>query len=667
MQVMATKGTVWCHLQLLTFTNVGLFYHGFYRFNIALRYCSSSGQEMKATPIYCKQFRDYLDSQETMVGEGKIDRDSGEYESATIMIGEEMQEARINDLCCFETIVDCVQGLQSKPLTLTISLKHNYARDHSYPTAEDPPTPPVATVTIANPLQGVHEYRQVTFRDQYFSTLGVMVHTTAVQWEVEGLGRELPEDGSLRERELRADFDGWIAPIVGNLRELQGTVADIQPHVSDFTTIVSLTQAIYPTGTLPQDQLLTSYWNDFLARCRSATSSEATDVLRGMVTYATYYVTELMTALLSLSSLHTSTVQIYYQEKAQTYRALLYDFAVHTDTATIDSLPLMSPADQGNRHKTLAAGRRLDRLPVPVSPISQLDLPDMEIATVPVLFVDSYKSASPAEDRQEPLGGFHLMIFVNGYGGSRGDLLMAKDFIARKFSQNADFLLSQANQRDDTKEDIFEMGRKLAVEIETYLGSDADKVDRLSFIGYSMGGVIIRAALCYLEKFKGKMFTFLTLSSPHLGLMYASSVVMEAGLWLWKSYTQAPSLKQLSMSDASVIKGTALYQLSQHSGLEWFQHVVLFSSYDDYYSPIESSRIELSEKAVNGSEKGCYFVEMVGSLLANIKPERLLRVNVDFVLPASLDHLVGRKAHLEFLTNPLFLMILTEKFPQLFV
>lgn len=665
---MATKATVWCHLQLLTFTNVGLFYHGFYRLKITLRCVGSSGQEVRAAPIYCRQFQGYLHPQGTVVGEGKIDRDSGEYESAAIMIGENLQEVRINDLCCFEAIVDSAKGLKSKSLTLTISLQHSFTRDHcGLPIAEDPSTPPVAVLTIANPLQGVHECRTVTFRDQYFSTLEVMVHTTPVQWEGVELNRELSEDGDLRERELRMEFDAWVEPIVRNLAELQGTVADIQPHVSNFDTVVSLSQAIYPTGTLPENYLVTSYWNDFFGRCRSTTSSETSEILRGVVTYATYYVTELMTALLALASMHTSTVQVYYQEKAQKYRSLLYDFTLHTEQTTVDSVPLMSPADQGTRHKTLAAGRRLDRLPIPVSPISQQDLPDMEVATVPMLFLDSYKSAAVADVWQEPLGGFHLMVFVNGYGGSRGDLLMVKDFIARKFSQNVDFLLSQSNQRDDTKEDIFEMGRRLAVEIETYLGSYADKVDRLSFIGYSLGGVIIRAALCYMEQFKGKMFTFLTLSSPHLGLMYASSVVMEAGLWLWKSYTQAPSLKQLSMSDASVLKGTALYQLSQHSGLQWFQHVVLFSSPDDYYSPIESSRIELSEKAINGSEKGCYFVEMAESLLAHIKPERLLRVNVDFVLPASLDHLVGRKAHLEFLANPLFLMILTEKFSQLFL
>ena len=33
-----------------------------------------------------------------------------------------------------------------------------------------------------------------------------------------------------------------------------------------------------------------------------------------------------------------------------------------------------------------------------------------------------------------------------------------------------------------------------------------------------MGGVIIRSALPYLSSFKDKMHTFITLSSPHLGI-----------------------------------------------------------------------------------------------------------------------------------------------------
>lgn len=52
---------------------------------------------------------------------------------------------------------------------------------------------------------------------------------------------------------------------------------------------------------------------------------------------------------------------------------------------------------------------------------------------------------------------------------------------------------------------------------------------RLSFIGHSLGGLIIRSALPYLEEFKDKMHLFMTLSSPHLGYMYHQSKLVDAG------------------------------------------------------------------------------------------------------------------------------------------
>ena len=59
---------------------------------------------------------------------------------------------------------------------------------------------------------------------------------------------------------------------------------------------------------------------------------------------------------------------------------------------------------------------------------------------------------------------------------------------------------------------------------------------RISFIGHSLGGLIIRASLPYLEQFKLKVHTFITFSSPHLGYMYNSSTIITTGMKLWLSY-----------------------------------------------------------------------------------------------------------------------------------
>lgn len=44
-----------------------------------------------------------------------------------------------------------------------------------------------------------------------------------------------------------------------------------------------------------------------------------------------------------------------------------------------------------------------------------------------------------------------------------------------------------------------------------------------------MGGVITRAALPHLAEFKLNMFTFVSLSSPHVGYGYNNSLLIDAG------------------------------------------------------------------------------------------------------------------------------------------
>ena len=57
-----------------------------------------------------------------------------------------------------------------------------------------------------------------------------------------------------------------------------------------------------------------------------------------------------------------------------------------------------------------------------------------------------------------------------------------------------------------------------------------------------MGGIIIRSALPHLSKYKEFMYTYISLSSPHLGYMYNSSSIIDAGLWLLKRMRQSLSL-----------------------------------------------------------------------------------------------------------------------------
>jgi triacylglycerol esterase/lipase EstA (alpha/beta hydrolase family) len=64
------------------------------------------------------------------------------------------------------------------------------------------------------------------------------------------------------------------------------------------------------------------------------------------------------------------------------------------------------------------------------------------------------------------------------------------------------FLCSSSNE-ETTEGDIQEMGVKLAQEITNYINQycPGSSLGRISFIGHSMGGIIIRSALPFMQEY----------------------------------------------------------------------------------------------------------------------------------------------------------------------
>ena len=58
------------------------------------------------------------------------------------------------------------------------------------------------------------------------------------------------------------------------------------------------------------------------------------------------------------------------------------------------------------------------------------------------------------------------------------------------------------------------------------------------------------------------------------------------------------SLHQLALKDATDIRQTFMYQLSQRSNLHMFRHVLLAGSTQDRYVPWHSARIEMCKAAI---------------------------------------------------------------------
>ena len=148
-----------------------------------------------------------------------------------------------------------------------------------------------------------------------------------------------------------------------------------------------------------------------------------------------------------------------------------------------------------------------------------------------------------------------------------------------------------------------EMGDRLAKEIKQYIIEccPGNNLSRLSLIAFSMGGLIARAALPHLDHLKSKFFTFLTMSTPHLGYMYNSNKDFETGLWFLKKWNKSLSLAQLSMTDSDKLEQQCLYRLSELPGLEWFENILLVCSNQDQYVPFDSARIQICREALTDS------------------------------------------------------------------
>ncbi|KAH8863133.1 Protein FAM135A [Schistosoma japonicum] len=258
----------------------------------------------------------------------------------------------------------------------------------------------------------------------------------------------------------------------------------------------------------------------------------------------------------------------------------------------------------------------------------------------------------------------HLVVCVHGLDGNAGDLRLVRVYLQMALPDcNLQFLMSECNQ-DDTFGGFNMMSEKLVSEIVNYIDEMDEKPKRISFVGHSMGCVIIRAALLNsrMEPYLSKLHTFLSLSGPHLGTVYNSSGLINMGIWVMQKIKKSESLSQLRMRDDQDLRNTYLYRLSTSPGLDLFRYVLLVGSPQDRYVPYHSTRIELCKAAIKDSSTlGIIYIEMVTNLLQRlIKSARttVVRYDVHYNLSNSANTLIGRAAHIAVLDSEIFL----EKF-----
>ncbi|XP_004864061.1 protein FAM135A isoform X1 [Heterocephalus glaber] len=293
--------------------------------------------------------------------------------------------------------------------------------------------------------------------------------------------------------------------------------------------------------------------------------------------------------------------------------------------------------------------------------LKQLKLPGFMYSDVPLL-ASSVPYFSMEEEAVSE-GGVHLIVCVHGLDGNSADLRLVKTYIELGLpGGRIDFLMSERNQ-NDTFADFDSMTDRLLDEIIQYIQIYSLTVSKISFIGHSLGNLIIRSVLTRprFKYYLSRLHTFLSLSGPHLGTLYNSSTLVNTGLWFMQKWKKSGSLLQLTCRDHSDPRQTFLYKLSNKAGLHYFKNVVLVGSLQDRYVPYHSARIEMCKTALKDKQSGQIYSEMIHNLLRPVLQSQdcnLVRYNVINALPNTADSLIGRAAHIAVLDSEIFL----EKF-----
>ncbi|CAN1813129.1 Protein FAM135B [Linum perenne] len=363
-----------------------------------------------------------------------------------------------------------------------------------------------------------------------------------------------------------------------------------------------------------------------------------------------------------------------------------------------------------NPVRTASARAGLHRQSIAQMKINNRSLQDMHIykdpSRIPIIMLDHFVNApSPSSGGHSYISHLDqkiisstssfehnsrilkVVVFVHGFQGQSLDLRLVRNQWLL-IDPKVDVLMSEANEAK-TEGDFREMGLRLAKEVTCFLEKKIERASRrgggnakelkLSFVGHSIGNIIIRAALSesIMEVYLKDLHTYLSISGPHLGYMYNSNMLFNSGLWVLKKVKGTQCIRQLTFSDETNLKKTFLYKLSKHKTLENFKNVILVSSPQDGYIPYHSARIEACPAAIlDYSNKGRVFWEMLNHCLYQLQvpcfyQRTFMRCDVNFYIPSSnrnnFNNIIGRTAHVEFLESDSFAKLVMGSFPQLFV
>jgi hypothetical protein len=534
----------------------------------------------------------------------------------------------------------------------------------------------VATYRLNKPCGGLAEFFRVSFDDMHFSTFGCSVFALATHFRI------LPKGLPATQRLSLNDLSKALFPFKGSFREFVGTEATNRAYAQHVLPFAAATERLRVQAL----ECLTSC-EDLVACPASLVLPEAEAFSDSVASHICADVVVKIVNLMQNTAEYSKSVFAYLltvlekhpEEICETLFRNYANLQFAQSSLSIISLAHTSdltPDALGRIHAEHAKKQRksadfLTVLRSPIENMKQISGPSDRPIIFPDFFSDSFAVNLTSQSFSFPKGKQkkrHLVVLVHGFGGTSFDVRKLRNQILLEHPEVYVYS-AHTNEEEGSEGDILIMGRKLAIETQAFVHDyfPGKSLEKLSFIGHSMGGLVIRAALPLLSDLRRKLHFLVTLSTPHLGYITKSSALVDLGLWVLKKMKDSLSLNQVTMKDHSDPRKCALYTLSQYEGLGDFRHVLFLGSFQDTYAPFESARVQLGPETLADPVLGQVYNEMAQNILQTIDISCLLRIDVHFDLESdSVDSVIGRAAHIQFLESEHLVQRLLFGFSELF-
>lgn len=138
-----------------------------------------------------------------------------------------------------------------------------------------------------------------------------------------------------------------------------------------------------------------------------------------------------------------------------------------------------------------------------------------------------------------------LTVFIHGYKGNEYDLSKIKSHLMLLLGCNHFYSIKglAADKANDATINV--LGETAAKELLVFL-AHSPSFRSINFICFSLGGVIARAMLPWLEQQKARLNLLMTIATPHLGLREVENCLVRAGLCYMRRVAGVESIRELN-------------------------------------------------------------------------------------------------------------------------